>query len=157
MAKSIEFEGPMVFLPEAPNSGAVEFPFDMTEVFGKKSVKVKITYDGVPYRGLLKSMGGGKVYCLIRKEIRQQIGKNPGDLVKVTVEEDMEERIVEVPVELEDALKSNRQAGEIFEKLSYTCKKEYARWIAEAKREETKKNRLSKAVEMLLAGKKSPV
>ena len=151
----IEFDGVMEFIPSAPNSGAIPFPFDMVECFGKKSVKVKITCDGIEYRGLLKSMGNGP-FCLFRKDIRQKLGKGPGDTVHVTVQKDTEERVVEVPSELKERLEASPQAKAFFEKLSYTGRKEYARWVASAKREDTKLRRLEKSVEFLLAGKKSP-
>ena len=44
-----------------------------------------------------------------------------------------------------------------FEKLSYTHRKEYCRWITEAKKEETRLRRLEKAIEMLKKGVKTPV
>jgi uncharacterized protein YdeI (YjbR/CyaY-like superfamily) len=37
--------------------------------------------------------------------------------------------------------------------MSYTHRKEYARWIVEAKREETRERRVQQAVEMIRAGK----
>ncbi len=43
-----------------------------------------------------------------------------------------------------------------FQKLSYTHRKEYCRWIAEAKKEETRQKRLGKAMEMLKHGVKTP-
>lgn len=43
-----------------------------------------------------------------------------------------------------------------FEELSFTHRKEYCRWVVEAKREETRLNRLEKAVEMLRKGVRSP-
>jgi uncharacterized protein YdeI (YjbR/CyaY-like superfamily) len=43
-----------------------------------------------------------------------------------------------------------------FEKLSYTHRKEYCRWITEAKKEETRLNRMAKAVAMLRSGVKTP-
>lgn len=155
MAKVFEFDGVMEFVPQAPNSGAIPFPFDMVECFGKKSVKVKITYDGIEYRGLLKSMGSGP-FCLIRKDIRQQLGKGPGDVIRVTVQEDTEKRIVEVPPELQSRLDANPTAKAFFEKLSYTGRKEYSNWVASAKREQTKFSRLEKSIAFLLAGKKTP-
>jgi uncharacterized protein YdeI (YjbR/CyaY-like superfamily) len=39
--------------------------------------------------------------------------------------------------------------------LSYTHRKEYSRWISEAKKEETRQRRLEKAVEMLKKGVKT--
>ncbi len=124
MKTKIEFEGVMEEVTQAPQSGAVLFPYDMLESFGKKIVKVKITYDGIPYRGLLKSMGGDKVYCLILKDIRQRMGKNPGDIVSVTVQEDTEERRVTVPLDFGALMNNEPKLLEFFNSLSYTNRKE---------------------------------
>ena len=43
-----------------------------------------------------------------------------------------------------------------FDKLRYSHKKEYIRWISGAKREETRASRLAKSVEMLRRGVKTP-
>jgi uncharacterized protein YdeI (YjbR/CyaY-like superfamily) len=43
-----------------------------------------------------------------------------------------------------------------FEELSYTHRKEYCRWITDAKKEETRQARLTKAVAMLKKGVKTP-
>jgi len=37
--------------------------------------------------------------------------------------------------------------------MAFTHRKEYARWIAEAKRDETRQRRVTQAVEMIKAGK----
>jgi uncharacterized protein YdeI (YjbR/CyaY-like superfamily) len=44
----------------------------------------------------------------------------------------------------------------VFEKLSYTHRKEYCRWITDAKKEETRLRRLTKAIEMLKKGLPTP-
>jgi uncharacterized protein YdeI (YjbR/CyaY-like superfamily) len=44
----------------------------------------------------------------------------------------------------------------VFDALSYTHRREYCRWIAEAKKEETRLRRIEKAVEMLQNGIKTP-
>jgi uncharacterized protein YdeI (YjbR/CyaY-like superfamily) len=43
-----------------------------------------------------------------------------------------------------------------FDSLSYTHRKEYCRWITEAKKEETRARHLEKAIEMLKAKVKTP-
>ena len=43
-----------------------------------------------------------------------------------------------------------------FEQLSFTHRKEYCRWITEAKKEETRSQRLAKAIEMLRSGRRTP-
>jgi uncharacterized protein YdeI (YjbR/CyaY-like superfamily) len=42
----------------------------------------------------------------------------------------------------------------MYQKMSYTHRKEYMRWITEAKKPETRENRKVKLIEMILAGKK---
>jgi hypothetical protein len=66
----------------------------------------------------------------ILKVIRGQIGKGPGDMVDVAVWKDEEARTVEAPAELEKRLKKEGLFAD-FEKLSYTHRKQYCRWIAE--------------------------
>lgn len=65
----------------------IEFPYDCKAVFGKGRVKVSCTFDGVPYDGSLVRMGTPCHIVGIRKDIRQTIGKQPGDTVHVTLKE----------------------------------------------------------------------
>ena len=74
------------------NGGAyVIFPWDIREEFGKGRVKVHALFDGIPYDGSIVNMGirnedGSICYLIgIRKEIRKQIGKEPGDMVSVKI------------------------------------------------------------------------
>jgi uncharacterized protein YdeI (YjbR/CyaY-like superfamily) len=43
-----------------------------------------------------------------------------------------------------------------FESLSFTHRKEYCRWITEAKKDETRARRLDKAIELLTDGVRTP-
>jgi uncharacterized protein YdeI (YjbR/CyaY-like superfamily) len=56
-----------------------------------------------------------------------------------------EVRTVEVPAQFEKLIKKEGLLP-VFEKLSYTHRKEYCRWITEAKKEETRLKRLRKAM-----------
>jgi uncharacterized protein YdeI (YjbR/CyaY-like superfamily) len=69
--------------------------------------------------------------------------------VQITIEEDCEPKVVEVPSALRLALESNPAAWAFFQGLSYTHQREYVKWIEEAKREQTRQNRITLAVEML--------
>jgi uncharacterized protein YdeI (YjbR/CyaY-like superfamily) len=60
---------------------------------------------------------------------------------------------VRVPAELNAALKKNKLASKTFAGFSPSCKREYAEWIAEAKRGETKTKRLKQAVEWMAQGR----
>lgn len=156
MNEVIEFDGVLNAVP-GNQALSVDFPYDVFELYGVRGqVKVKVTYDGVPYRGSMVKMGGNCHWLLVRKDIREQIGKNPGDTVHVTVQRDTEERIVELPEELAALLAENPEAEIHYQGLSYTHRKEYVQWINEAKRPETRQNRLAKTIEMLLNKKKHP-
>lgn len=61
----------------------VEFPFDARAEFGRGRVPVHATFDGVPYSGSLVRMGTPGHILGLRKDIRAQIGKQPGDTVHV--------------------------------------------------------------------------
>ena len=90
----------------------------------------------------------------VLKSIREQAGKTFGDEVKVSVELDVEERVVTVPAELKRLFKSEREAKAAFEKLSYTHQREYVTWINEAVKAETQQRRIVKMLELLKKGKK---
>jgi len=60
---------------------------------------------------------------------------------------------VRTPLELTAALKKNKMAAKVFAEFSLSCRREYADWIAEAKRPETKQKRVKQAVEWLAQGK----
>ncbi|MDD3173751.1 MAG: YdeI/OmpD-associated family protein [Herbinix sp.] len=135
------------------NGAYIEPPFDVEEVFGAKRVKVLATFDGVEYRGSIVRMGG--CYMLgLTKEIRNLISKDFGDTVNVTIEKDVEDRIIELPTDFSEAIDNNPEAKKTFEKLSYTGKKDYIKWITDAKKVETRLNRIEKSLEFLAEGKK---
>jgi uncharacterized protein YdeI (YjbR/CyaY-like superfamily) len=60
---------------------------------------------------------------------------------------------VEAPTEFTAALKKNKAANAAYAALSPSCKREYAEWIAEAKRPETRERRIAQAVEWIGEGK----
>ena len=60
---------------------------------------------------------------------------------------------INVPADLKSALQKNAKARKTFDNFSYSNKKEYVKWITGAKREETRKRRLQKAIQWLAQGK----
>jgi bifunctional DNA-binding transcriptional regulator/antitoxin component of YhaV-PrlF toxin-antitoxin module len=133
----------------------VLFPYDTKEEFATKGKVPEATFDGVPYAGLLIKYGHPLRVLGMPKAIREQTGKAPGDTVEVTVWKDEEVRILAVPAPFENLMKKEGLLP-VFEKLSYTHRKEYCRWIADARKEETRLKRLEKALEMLEKGVSTP-
>ena len=143
---------------EASDGGGafVLFPYDVAAEFGTKGkVPVQARVAGVGYAGSLMTCGGTRHMLAVVKAIRVETGKRPGDLIEVEVWRDYAPRTVEVPAALEKLLKKEGLLGS-FEQLSATHRREYCRWVSEAKREETRVKRLEKAMEMLRRGVKTP-
>lgn len=63
---------------------------------------------------------------------------------------------VRLPEDLQAALQSQPAAKSLFDSLAFTHRKEYLEWIVTAKKEETRRNRISKAIDMMTQGKKHP-
>lgn len=59
---------------------------------------------------------------------------------------------IDVPSELASALKKNAKARRNFDAMSKSCRREYAEYISEAKKPETRQRRLEKIMPMIEAG-----
>ena len=114
-----------------------------------------ISGDGEPYLGSLMKYGMPQHFVGVEKAIREKIGKGPGSTVDVVLWKDESERTVDVPLEFKARMEKEKVLG-FFENLSYTHRKEYVRWITEAKKEETRRNRFEKAIELLKKKTKTP-
>jgi uncharacterized protein YdeI (YjbR/CyaY-like superfamily) len=94
----------------------------------------------------------GEFLVGLNRAVREEAGVEAGDTVEAEIELDTAPREVEVPKPLADALAKDPAARAAFDGLSYTHRKEYARWIEEAKRDKTRERRVTKALEMLRQG-----
>lgn len=137
---------------ENMDATGITIPFDVEKVFGAKRVPVKIKINDADYRTTIFRMGG-EYKLAIPKEFRDRAGIKAGDTVTVEITKDNEERIVELPGDLSFALSENPSAKEIWERLSYTHKKEYVRAIEDAKKVETRRRRVQKTIDDLLKKK----
>jgi uncharacterized protein YdeI (YjbR/CyaY-like superfamily) len=74
--------------------------------------------------------------------LREEPRKRPSDT-----------RTLDVPDVLTNALRKNKKAQAAFDAFSFTNKKEYVEWIAEAKSDDTRQARLAQAIEWMADGK----
>ena len=72
-----------------------------------------------------------------------------GDKVDFENELDTKPREVTVPPDLQKALKRDKLARERFESLPYSHKRQHVEAIEDAKKPETRRRRIEKALEML--------
>jgi len=151
--KRIEFK---VILMKAQDSQATGIiaPKQVVDFFATRGrVPVRGTINGYAFRSSLMPMGGCHMMG-VNKSMREGAGVKAGDTLDVMMERVLEERTVEAPAQLKRALAKHRKAQANWDKMSYSHKKEIARWIAEAKQEETRARRLAKSMEILKMGTK---
>jgi len=130
-------------------------PDDVVAALGAgRRAPVRITVGGHSYRTTIAVMGGR---CLVplSAENREGAGVAAGEQVDVDIELDSAPREVEVPDDLAEALASEPEAARFFESLSFTHRKEWVRWITEAKKAETRAQRLTRTVEALAEGRRT--
>jgi uncharacterized protein YdeI (YjbR/CyaY-like superfamily) len=72
-----------------------------------------------------------------------------GDVIEVGMAADDENRTLEVPDALANALRGSKEARSGFERLSYTHRREHIEYITEAKRPETQRRRVDRTIERL--------
>ena len=142
-------------LAEARGGGCfVAVPFDAKTAFGSARAPVRGTVNGTPLRTRLM-VYGGVTYLGLTRAVREAAGIELGDAVAVELELDDTPREVTGPPELAAVLGSEA-LRDTYEALSFTHRREYAEWVATAKRAETRERRAAKAGEMLRAGIRHP-
>jgi hypothetical protein len=133
----------------------IEVPDDVVAALGSgKRPAVRITVGDHAYRTTVASRGG-RFLIPLSAENRAAAGVAAGDEVEVEIELDAATREVEVPSDLAKALAREGNAKSFFDGLSYTHRKEWVRWVEEAKRSETRAGRIEKTVAALAAGRRT--
>ena len=150
MAKPIRFSAR---LESEPNGGRfVVIPLDLKALFGEHRPALRATVNGYTFRtrGLRY---GGRYLLGFNREVRDAAGIADQDEITVDIERDAEPRTVTLPPELEAAFAASPEARSFYDGLAFTHRREYAEWVAEAKREETRGRRAAKTVEGVRAGR----
>ena len=128
-------------------------PVDVPALFGgRQRPPVVVKLSGHTYRSTVAKYGDDYFLPLSRPN-REAAGVGAGDRIAVEIELDEAPREIEPPPELAAALAGDDDARRVFGSLSYSHRKEYAEWIAEAKRPETRARRAAKAIDLLREGR----
>ncbi len=151
--------GPIEFEAVVQGAGSgtwVEVPFDLKQTYGKGNlVPIVATFNGtVRYQGSLAKMGGPAPMLLLRNDVRDQLQVQAGDVVQVRLELDTAPRVVSLPDDVQALVDADPVAAATWETLAPSHRREYARWVDEAKRPETRQRRVEETVRKLAAGEK---
>ncbi len=130
------------------DAAGITIPFDVEKIFGAKRVPVIVTINGAKHLSTIVKMAG-KYMVGVPKVFREAAGITAGDNIVVTIERDTSERTVDLPLDLAKELSKRSELKTMWEKLSYTHRKEHVRAIEEAKRPETRAKRIAATIEMI--------
>ncbi len=131
----------------------IAIPDEVVATLGEsKRPAVTITLNGHTYRTTAVRMGG-RFLVPLSAENREAAGVAAGDDVTVDIALDTAPREVELPADLAAAM--DDAARTTYDGLSYTHRKEWVRWVEEAKKPETRASRIEKTVAGLREGKKT--
>ena len=140
---------------EGRTATGMHVPDDVLERLGPgRRPAVRVTVGAHTYRTTVGSMRG-RAMLPLSAENRTAAGVAAGDEVEVEVAPDLEPRTVEVPEDLAARLAADPAARATFEGLAPGQRKEWVRWVNEAKRAETRADRVGKTVEALAAGRRT--
>ena len=121
---------------------------------GGRRPAVAVTVGATTYRTTVGSMGG-RAMLPLSAENRAAAGVAGGDEVEVDVVLDTAPREVELPEDLAAAVAADPAAQTTLEGLAPSQRKEWVRWVTEAKREQTRTDRVARAVEALREGRRT--
>src|SRR5579864_4437682 len=127
-------------------SATFTLPFDTREVWGKAKVPVKVTINDYSWRSTVGNRGGVQ-YIVVNAAARRGAGVKAGDFVTIALEPDTEKREIKIPMALQRALR--KKITQKLDALSFTHKKEFIVWYAEAKKDETRIRRVQRMKQML--------
>jgi Bacteriocin-protection, YdeI or OmpD-Associated/Domain of unknown function (DUF1905) len=136
--------------PEKGWSG-LAIPSDFLGVRGR--VWLRGTLEGHPFWVAAQPMGDGNHWVTVNREMRAEMGLVGDEEVEaVFVQADGPPELA-VPNDLRRALESHEEARALFQRMSHNHRKEYIRWVAEAKRPETRARRAKQAIDRIIATK----
>jgi len=141
-----------VLEPRGPAGAVVLTDEQVATLGGAKTPPVRVTVNGVTVPARVGRMGGENLLGF-SKNVRSEFGVEIGQSLDVLITLDAQPRTIELPPALAAALAEDPAARAAFDALAPSHQKEFARWVAEAKREQTALSRTEQTLQMLREGR----
>jgi len=142
----------VLFRPDV--TGAKTFivlPDGARDALGGSRVPVRVVVAGHTFRSTTQ-VSRGDVRIAVNATVRAAAGVEAGQEVEVEVVRDDSLRDLDVPDELAGRLAGDPEAASVFGSLAPSHQREWCRWVAEAKRPETRRQRAERTVDRLRRG-----
>jgi len=138
--------------PRGPAAAIVLTDEQVAALGAGKAPAVRVTANGATVAARIGRRGGENLLGFSKK-LRADLGVEIGEAIDVVIVGDSAPREVELPPALATALGDDPAARTAFDALAPSHRKEYVRWIEEAKREETRSSRVEQTLRMLREGR----
>ena len=138
-------------VPRGPAAAVILSDDQVASLGGGKTPPVAFVVGGVTIQGKIGRMGGENLLGF-NKATRAKLGVEAGDTIDIEITLDAGPREVEVPPALAAALAADPAAQKAFDALAPSRRKEHARSVADAKKDDTRERRVA-AVLVALHGK----
>jgi hypothetical protein len=115
-----------------------------------KYIPVVSVVGGRTARTTLVPAGGGHYRLQINTDQRKAAGVDAGDGVRVELRVDLGPRAIEIPADLQHALAKHPKARRAFERMPPGHRRQLVIWFGSAKRPETRRKHLDRAIDHLL-------
>lgn len=132
-----------------PANASVELP-------SRVQTMVEGTIHGFPFRAALEPVGEGSHRLTMSDALRDAAGIGVGDTVTVEITRVDEEPEVRAPMDLLMALAAAPPAQALWVEITPMARRDWIRWVASAKQEETRARRVESGIDMLAHGKRRP-
>jgi uncharacterized protein DUF1905/bacteriocin resistance YdeI/OmpD-like protein len=130
----------------------VYVPFDLPKTWKMRGrAKVKGEINGFSFRTSLFPVRDGRHFLLVNKRMQQGAGVGLGDVAKIMLEPDTEERVAAVPAKLKRFLGEDRTFRTWFERLNYSTKKWLSDWVTQPKGAASRARRAEQVAEQLFS------
>jgi hypothetical protein len=137
------------------NTTGIIVPDEVIEALGGGArPPVRVTINGGHSYGSTVARRGGDYMVGVSAENRELAGVAGGDAIDVEIELDTSSREVTVPSDLAAAIAGEPDAQRFFDGLTPTQRGYFVTDVESAKKPETRRRRIAKAVEMLREGRK---
>lgn len=132
--------------PQGPAAAIVLTDEQVATLGAGKAFPVIVSFGDRSIRLRLARMGGANLVGF-SKAARAEMDLEIGQEIDVTIAVDTDEREVEIPPALAEALDAEPATRAAFDALSYSKRKEHARSVADAKKDATRERRIAKVLE----------
>ena len=132
----------------------VDVPAEAAHFFKRRGfVPIVGLVNGKPYRATLVPRGDGLHRLYLNEPIRKATKTDVGSKVRFELKLDRASRVIRTSSDFASALKAQPAAQTAFRQATPSRRRELLRWITSAKRPETRRSRIKRAVASLAGSK----